>query len=306
MKNLLDRRNVRNDPKKDFNACEDFLITVIKGLVISAAMDVTSINSLDDSPPNSRVPEDAWLLPNPEREQLLSLVIDQIMSKFVDFSYNSHDTTVRNKDLVTEYAKQLLSLGLFYLEYRDSIREGDGERVLRCWKYLLPIFYNANRTNCSKEALLLLCQHRYLLTERQSKRLLYSRFINTKGGRGLNVPCDLHMEHLNKLCKESVRDLGANKTPIAIERVSKTLGAMDPIMQQFDKVNDIVTSSGRHKKPSCRQDIEAIVSECKKYEILVPQTDRTSHPSFSRLKSLLHSKTKTKSVVEYIKDNLPN
>ena len=35
---------------------------------------------------------------------------------------------------------EVLSLGLFYLEFKDAIREGDGLRVLRCYKYLLPLF----------------------------------------------------------------------------------------------------------------------------------------------------------------------
>ncbi len=26
------------------------------------------------------------------------------------------------------------------MEFKDAIREGDGERVLRCWKYMIPIF----------------------------------------------------------------------------------------------------------------------------------------------------------------------
>lgn len=39
-----------------------------------------------------------------------------------------------------EYAKEVLTHSLFYLEYKDAIREGDGIRVLRCWKYLLLFF----------------------------------------------------------------------------------------------------------------------------------------------------------------------
>ena len=221
---------MRNDPKSDFNACEDFLITVVKGLVVSAAMNV------------AQIPGDACLLPEQERKILYDVIINQVMSTFVDFSFNhNHDNTtdVGAEDLVTQYTKKLLSVGLFYLEYRDGIREGDGQRVLRCWKYLLPIFYNANHTNYSKEALLLLCQHKFLLTERQSKQLLYSRFINIQGGKGRNIPCDLHMEHLNRVCKESVRDLGSNKTTAAIERASKIIGAIDPKVCQFDKINNV-------------------------------------------------------------------
>ena len=113
-----------------------------------------------------------------------------------------------------------------------------------------------------------------MLTEWQSKQLLYSRFVNTRGGKGKNVPCDLHMAHLNKICKECVRDLGSNKTVTEIQRASKALGAVHPILQQFDKINYVSVSSGRHKKPTCREEIHMITeeihmitSECKKYSI---------------------------------------
>ena len=111
---------------------------------------------------------------------------NQIVQESVNFSFTS-DTGLSKEDGVREYAVQLLSIGLFYLEYRDAIKEGDGERVLRCWKFLLPLFFNSRRTNYSKEAILLLYQHQYLFTPRQAKQLLYSRLINTQGLKGKNI-----------------------------------------------------------------------------------------------------------------------
>ena len=35
---------------------------------------------------------------------------------------------------------------------------------------------------------------------------------------------DLHMEHMNRLCKTSIEELGANKSNKAIVRVGKTIG----------------------------------------------------------------------------------
>ena len=66
----------------------------------------------------------------------------------VDFNYGSSSISTSG-DNIYQYTQQLVSLGCFYLEYDDAIKEGDGGRVLRCWK--------------SIEALLLLCQHEYLL-----------------------------------------------------------------------------------------------------------------------------------------------
>ena len=39
------------------------------------------------------------------------------------------EATNLEKDLVAEYELQLLSVCMFYLEYCDAIRQGDGERL---------------------------------------------------------------------------------------------------------------------------------------------------------------------------------
>ena len=61
-------------------------------------------------------------------------------------------------DRVQAYANELLTLGLYLMEFSDAIREGDGERIIRCWKFFLLLFKANGRTNYSIEALLLLVQ----------------------------------------------------------------------------------------------------------------------------------------------------
>ena len=39
------------------------------------------------------------------------------------------------------------------MEYSDAIREGDGNCVLRCWRYLLPMFVSSGRKNYALESL---------------------------------------------------------------------------------------------------------------------------------------------------------
>ena len=133
----------------------------MKGLILTAAMHIFEMDSVDDSPAEHIIPPDTC---KDERKQLLYSVCNHVTSNFVKFRYVEDNADVE-EDSVTEYAKQLLSVGLFYFEYRDAVKEGDGGRVLRCWKYLLPLFFNSRRD--SKEALLLLCQHKYLLPPRQ-------------------------------------------------------------------------------------------------------------------------------------------
>ena len=94
--------------------------------------------------------------------------------------------------------------GCFYLGFCDAIREGDGDHVLRCWRYLLPLFKSSARKNYSVEALNMLCQYHHKLTPRQTQELIWSRFINTHSAPGRNIPVDLHQEHLNRVCKDSI------------------------------------------------------------------------------------------------------
>ena len=72
LRNLINRRNVVAKPMKDFNACDDFFITVLTGHIIAAAMKVLHI----DSP--SGIPEGAlfnagnlWMESKEERQSVI-------------------------------------------------------------------------------------------------------------------------------------------------------------------------------------------------------------------------------------------
>ncbi len=93
------------------------------------------------------------------------------------------------------------------MEFRDAIREGDGLRVLRCWRYLLPIFFGTGRTNYSYKAQNMIYQE-LTLPPRLSNQLLWSRFVNVHGIPGRNIAGDLYTEHLNRIAKEAIKLLG--------------------------------------------------------------------------------------------------
>ena len=43
------------------------------------------------------------------------------------------------------------------------------------------------------------------------------------------------MEHLNRICKEAVRTLASNKTPLAIQRAAKCVGVLDALLDEYDR-----------------------------------------------------------------------
>ena len=83
--------------------------------------------------------------------------------------------------------------------------------------------------------------------------------MNTHSAPGRNIPADLHQEHLNRLCKESVRGLRANKTEKAIIHVGKILGTLAPLLDNYDIDNNVGVVSGAHRTSSIEKDRDLIV-----------------------------------------------
>ena len=241
------------------NACEDFFETVVKGHVISCAMNKLGMTDIDDLPSEHAIAPETWMKDDTERRRILMDIATQIVEENVDLSLNFlPDTGVSREmgaDNVYNYACEVLSLGLLYLEYRDAIREGDGERVMKIWKYLLLLFKASGRTNYSIEALTLLSQYYLILPSRLAEQLKWSRFINTTGLPGHNISCDLHMEHLNREAKTAIKGLGANKSQKAILRTGKAIGLLSDTLTKFDKDNNISGDRGAHAVKSAKRDL---------------------------------------------------
>lgn len=263
IRNLLNRTSVPRDPKNDVNSAEDFLQVVLVGHVVAAAMEILEMDSMDDEP-NDLYP--ALLQPRMTKEQkqeALTGIAHSIATKFVNLTtLECIDDKKKSTDRVLEYAKECLSLCLLKAEFDDAIHEGDGLRLLRCWKFLLLIFKATNHKNYGIEALNLLAQYHILLPPRLAGQLLYSRFINTHGKPGCNIACDLHMEHLNASCKFAIAGLGSNVTPQAILRIGRCIGPLVKVCNQFDNVFGLHSTTGEHEMPpSVSKDIAAVVKE---------------------------------------------
>ena len=66
-----------------------------------------------------------------------------IIEQFVDINYPS--SAGKDDNRVRAYAREVLSLGLLFMEFKDAIQEGDGERIIRYWRYFLPLFKCVDR-----------------------------------------------------------------------------------------------------------------------------------------------------------------
>ena len=111
-------------------------------------------------------------------------------------------------------------------EFRDAIREGDGDRVFRLWKLFQLYFRASGHTKYAFESVQLVADVKSLQSEQTAHRILWSRFVNTKGGLGHNISCDLHMEHLNCAFKTHLGTAGGNVTEKTLLRTGKALSTL--------------------------------------------------------------------------------
>ena len=158
---------------------------VLEAHVVAASEELTKENTAGSTP------------------QIFS-VVDQLLDTFSTFLRSGTTNDDLENDGVLLYATEVLDLGLLYIGFHDAIREGDGERVIVYWKVLMIIFHLTGRRNYAKEAFLLLLQLQ-TVPERLQQELIWNRFVNTRGLPGKNIPCDLHMEHLNKNDYKKIR-----------------------------------------------------------------------------------------------------
>ena len=107
--------------------------------------------------------------------------------------------------------------------------------------------------------------------------MVWSRFINTQGRKGKNIPCDLHLEHLNRCLKDSLRNLHSNIKPKSVVRAAKAIGVVHHICNLFEK--DITAKvSDHHAKPSTSKDFPSLLSELTYLKVfdIIPARDHES------------------------------
>ena len=166
------------------------------------------------------------------------------------------------QDDMLSYQMALLDYGMLIINFWDGISEGDGERVIRCWKFfLLYLKHHGASSKYALEALYLMFQINTLLSPRSSHRLMWNRFVKNKQGPGGNIPLDLQLEFYNKLVKEAIKKLGPNASKKSLDRICHSLGITSILMKNFDSNLSVRSRAGKHVKKSAAGDLQKIVNE---------------------------------------------
>ena len=306
LRNVLNRTAVPRDPANNMKATEDFMTVVLFAHLVVAAksMPISHNVSLLDIATNIVDKFVHLTLSNSgEADNVSETDIEGSESKGDDDMSEVEESVNRaDVDGVFNYACEVVNLGLLWHCYHDAIREGDGDRVMLIWKFLLLVFKAFRRKNYSLEAAILLLQNQYFLSPRKAAQLRWSRFVNTRGRGGCNIPCDLHMEHLNRRLKEMLRHLGSNIQPHSIKQAGKSLGVIHNICSLFEKESNVTQDTGQHKTPSFQKDLHLIVSTLEEALVFQHSSGR-HHDSFNINQPWLKGVNKDK-ILDWLVENV--
>lgn len=302
LQNIVNRTNVPSKVKDNVNAAEDFFETVVVSHIIVATLTFFKMASMDDIPSflTQVEKEDHF----EKKSNIFHSCLEEMIGHYFNLSpFNTKDN--EEHDQVRAYAREVFSLGILLFEMKDSIHEGDGERLMLVWKFLLLVFRASQKIKYSLEALLLLLQHDLLLPPRLKMQLKYSRFINTKGKEGKNISADLHLEHINKVVKSAMHSQSSNLTSTAIVRTGKCTGLLLKIAEQFDQTSNYHTLSDSHSDGKTAKDINRLIDQLRHVDVFANIPYR-KHENFKTLKCSLTSSVKKnkETLVKWIEQHI--
>ena len=305
LQKIINRRNVVKDPSTSVAPCEEFFLVVVEAHVLAAAMHLFRMISLEDTPSERFFPTECQM-DSLQQHKVLMIALHTLIKQFVHlevaFKENSATVTQDQVDTIEEYAHEVLSLGLLLMEFNDAIHEGNGSRILRCWRYFL-LFKASDRKNYSIEAFTLLAQEKYLLSPRMAMQLKWNRTINVHGRLGKNIPADLHMEHLNRECKEAIIGLGANITDNSIQRVGKCIDRVHSTLEQYNTVNSVKQESGHHTAHSTTCDRDQLLKQLQEASIFDHRPGRIHH-NFPKFTANLVKKVSKENLLLWMHDRM--
>lgn len=154
----------------------------------------------------------------------------------------------KDGDGVFNYSHNILKTGLLLRDFQDAVKEGDGSRLERLWKFMMLLFKVTGKTKYALAAIRLHAQLNSLLSPREAHSLRWNRTINLKGGIGRNIAIDQVQEHRIKETKELMAGHGPNLTFSSAQIYSRASDGVDEVMKNFDKENKVHKESGKHQR----------------------------------------------------------
>ncbi|KAL4233932.1 hypothetical protein ACF0H5_008604 [Mactra antiquata] len=206
-----------HDVKNHYNHCKELATSFVKAYVVEFACHHFDIDDTDTVPPCIDLPDSSnisdseildWL------NQLVTPMVEDILKeskKYIATSDEFNENQTEQSDMIGDYGRVVLELGLTVLELNDIIKVPDRQRMLSTMKYLM-LFLKAhnNRSKYALEILRQLCQQYALLSEMDANKSMYGLFVNTGNRINTHIPADLQMEYLVRLTKGHLKSMCSN------------------------------------------------------------------------------------------------
>ena len=313
LQNIIRRTNVPNKVKDNVSAAQDFYSVVFEAHVVAAALSHFSMSSLDSEPAGIEFPDDPTKL-HDFMMQTVGTLVDKHVLKFTETTTLPENSTQlqtattqerTEEDSVNNYASLVIGYGLMAGNFHDAWREGDGGRLLRCWKFLLLHFRVGGRTKYTLEAFKLLALTSALLTPRKAHQLTWNRTCNRKGGHGHNIPLDLDNEFLNRVFKDNINTFRQNITSHSVDRSSQSLKRISDTLENFDKITNIRHDSGHHALPDSSEDFRLILQVLQTEQVFT-FTPHRAHTTFKKISADPFSNLKLKELHKWLKRHRKN
>ena len=272
---------MKAEPQKSFDACLEFFTTVVKGYILAAACEELKVPSLS-SP--LLLPSNLKKSTKAEQLRFIDSIAELVVSKcfIVDGCFSGDALDI--DDSVFNYGRILGHFGALVLEMTDAWSAGDGERVFRCWRRFLPHFQAANHTKYALEALNFQFQVTSVCSPHLAHHIMWDRFVNSKGGSGRNIPCDLYNEHANKSLKYIFDSMGSNVTEKSLKKAARCTTKLMLFSKSIDSNTNVPTSTTAHSSVPDIVDVAKVVEVVLKERILHVVPSRT-YSIFRRVKS---------------------
>ena len=266
------RYNVPATVKNNPDAYEEFFSSVGRVYLVEAFLEFFGMETIDSAPTKN--------LPDPSASvEAKKEHFDQVIGKFVD--YHVFHLGVKTDDKVQNYGLCLIELFAVLMQLNDTVHEGDGDRNVINWKYLLWIFYASNKLFI--EGMYFLTLVKCLLTHQMSERVTWGRGTNKKGKIGTNMPNDLEMEHNIKDTKTVITSTGANKTEKSVLRGSKSVTGVSDSVHAYDESSNVKPPSTAHSKKSSTRDEEIMLGDLRRLRPFNCIPLHEPHPSFPEM-----------------------
>lgn len=191
----------------------------------------------------------------------------------------------KKQDDAYNYNCSVLNHGLLFMNFLDATAEGDGPRLMICWKFFLLHFRVEKSTyKYALEALYLQFQVQSLLSPAQAFNLVHNRTVSNKGGPGRNVSLDLDLEHENNYLKQHIKGLGPNVSPGPVTRICRAQKVIKTVLSNFDNECFVVTKSGKHTSADYSKDLKTVIDILVKESVCIftPGRQYSTFPNIKR------------------------